>query len=528
MKKLFYSSLLLVIFNLHVVIAQNVKYGTGAGTSITSGTGNAFFGYNTGHLNTSGNYNSFVGSATGDANTSGSGNTFMGFASGTLNTTGNYNVFMGMYSGYLNTYGQKNVYLGYGSGFSSKTSYNVNIGYESGYKTTIGDANTFVGYQTGKNNTTGHSNVFVGEQTGFSNTTGRPNTFVGTQSGYTNTTGSHNTFLGLRSGYSMLTGWDNTFLGSQTGYFATGSRNTFVGTRSGSQNFGGSDNVFVGYQAGYYEGGSGKLYISNTSTSASPLIYGDFTNKTVSIGSKYTGTTYKLYVPGTIYANDVYSPSDKKFKEDIGQVEEALAKINSLNGVTYHFKQAKNDSTARQLPEGKQYGLIAQEVQEVLPELVIEDEEGYLAVNYTGMIPVLIEAMKALQADQDSTATLQQQLITLQQENAEMKQQLADIKTMLTGKGIEFGDHNQSSTLYQNIPNPAQHTTVIPYEVPVSAQEAYLTIRNLLGEEIRRIDHLTKGQGKAEISTAGLQPGTYIYTLVADGKIVGSKKMIIK
>ncbi len=526
MKNTLYASLLLVVLSTGMVCAQNTRYGSGAGSSLTTGRGNAFFGTNSGHLNTTGNYNSFVGGATGDSNTSGSANVFMGFASGTLNTTGGYNVFVGMYSGYFNTYGQKNVYLGYRSGFNSRDSYNVYIGYESGYKNTIGAANTFVGYQTGTNNTTGHSNVFVGEKSGFSNTTGRPNTFVGTQSGYQNTTGSHNTFLGLRSGYTMATGGDNTFLGSQSGYNATGSRNTFVGTRSGSQNISGNGNVFVGYNAGYYEAGSEKLYISNSSTSYSPLIYGDFTNKTLSIGYKYTGTTYKLYVPGTIYANSIYTPSDKKFKKDIANVNHSLEKINALHGVTYEFKQMKSDSTARQLPQGKQYGLIAQEVREVLPELVIEDEDGYLAVNYTGMIPVLVEAIKALQTGQDSVTLLQKQIVNLQQENAEIKQQLAEIKTMLTGGSIHES-RGQQGVLYQNIPNPAQQTTTIPYEVPVSAREAYLIIRNLLGEEVLRVDHLNKGQGSAEISTTGLKAGTYLYMLIADGRMLGSKKMIV-
>ncbi len=526
MKNTFYNSLLLVFLVTSIASAQNTRYGSGAGSSLTTGRGNAFFGNDNGHATTTGNYNSFVGGVAGKNNTSGYGNVFMGFASGIINRSGNENVFIGMYSGYLNDYGSKNVYLGYRTGFNSTNSYNVYIGYESGYQSTIGAANTFVGYQTGRSNTTGHSNVFVGEKSGFSNTTGRPNTFLGTESGYSNTTGSHNTFLGLRSGYTMTTGWDNTFMGSQTGYNANGSRNTFVGTRSGTKNISGDDNVFIGYQAGYYETGSDKLYISNSSTSYSPLIYGNFTNKTVSIGNKYTGTTYQLYVPGTIYAGSVYTPSDKRFKKDIADVARSLDKVNALHGVTYEFTQAKSDSAARQLPAGKQYGLIAQEVQEVLPELVIEDEEGYLAVNYTGMIPVLVEAIKALQTDRDSTQVLKEQINILQQENADIKQQLTDIKTMLDAGSSLQGSHQQG-TLYQNIPNPAQQTTTIPYEVPLSANKAYLSIRNLLGEEIIRTNQLDKGQGSAEVSTTGLAAGTYLYVLMVDGKILGSKKMIV-
>ncbi len=201
------------------------------------------------------------------------------------------------------------------------------------------------------------------------------------------------------------------------------------------------------------------------------------------------------------YANRVYSPSDRE------------------------FKQTPQDSTARRLPKGSQNGLIAQEV---LPELVVADEEGYLSVNYTRMIPVLVEAIKALQTGQDTLVSLQQQIRALQQENVAIKKQLSAMQSLLNTGSESPSQVHDKGLLLQNIPNPPQQTTTITYQIPASARQAYLVIRNLLGEEIMRVDHLTAGQGSAEISTSGLTSGTYIYSLVVDGKVVDSKKMVVK
>jgi len=142
------------------------------------------------------------------------------------------------------------------------------------------DFDTFIGAYAGYYNTTGNYNTFLGLNAGAYNTTGNANTFLGLQAGYKNTTGNTNSFLGCDAGYSNTIGQQNTFLGYQAGYNATGSRN-----------------VFVGNQTGYNEGGSNKLCIDNSSTST-PLIYGEFDNRTLTINGNlvvigpYQGLVY--------------------------------------------------------------------------------------------------------------------------------------------------------------------------------------------------------------------------------------------
>jgi hypothetical protein len=109
------------------------------------------------------------------------------------------------------------------------------------------------------------------------------NTFIGLSAGYSNNHGDGNVFLGFGAGYLNTTGDYNTFLGYAAGYYNTaGSKNTFLGAGAGVFNTAGNGNVFLGYHAGHHETGSNKLYIDNSGT-ATPLIYGEFDNKILTI-----------------------------------------------------------------------------------------------------------------------------------------------------------------------------------------------------------------------------------------------------
>jgi hypothetical protein len=151
----------------------------------------------------------------------------------------------------------------------------------------IGDIGTDSAYMIDGNavlSITEDKDTFIGVDAGAI-TTGAHNTFAGHQAGYSNTIGHHNTFVGSGAGlYS--TGNSNTFFGCSAGIVSTsGSDNTFLGYSAGWSNYDGSGNVFIGYGAGYWETGSNKLIISNDSDSTAPLIYGDFSARTVGINT---------------------------------------------------------------------------------------------------------------------------------------------------------------------------------------------------------------------------------------------------
>lgn len=252
-----------------------------------TGTKNIFVGVGAGENNT-GEWNTFLGDSAGFSNTTGNGNTFLGEATGRLNTTGYWNTFSGCQAGNSNTTGWQNTFLGS----------------RAGYLNTTGNWNTFLGHATGLSNTTGSYNTFLGLEAGNANTTGFFNMFSGEGAGRSNTTGNTNTFSGSRAGMSNTTGYENTFLGHCAGYLnTTGSCNTFLGLAAGQSNTVGDSNVFLGYHAGYKETGSNKLYIANDSSNANVLIYGEFDNRRVGIGT--VSPTANLDVSGSTGYNQI-------------------------------------------------------------------------------------------------------------------------------------------------------------------------------------------------------------------------------
>ena len=99
---------------------------------------------------------------------------------------------------------------------------------------------------------------------------------------------------------------------------------------------------------------------------------------------------------------------------------------------------------------------------------------------------------------------------------------LSNRSMMFEEKIVDFvGD----AQLFQNIPNPSRGSTVIPFNIPFNAADAYLNIVDMTGVVIKKISLIERGSGKIEIETSGLHKGLYIYSLIIDGKVAGTKKM---
>jgi hypothetical protein len=396
-------------------------------------------------------------------------NIYLGYRSGQANTTGMYNLFAGACSGAANTTGGNNVFLGYGTG-------NTN---------TTGNHNWFSGFNSGFNNTTGNQNFFGGTYSGTNNTTGSDNQFIGYYSGLVNTTGSQNLFLGSYSGQSNTTGSANTALGYNSGPDATYpnlSNATAVGanvslTQSNTVVLGNGANVGIGTSAPagglHVTTGNGGVAGSTTSTAnAGAVLSGaagqppylelrgsslststgitpyidfaenntvDFTTRLRSIGGVLNvegtggGGGLLFRVNGSIQATNVTFTSDRRFKTNIRPLGSALAGILALRGVRYEWNAlgVQHGGTAG----AGQVGLIAQEVEAIYPELVSTDAQGYKAVNYAQLTPVLIEAIKELKAENDA---LQAQVATQAGDHADLqtlKEQLRQLQEAVAPSG---------------------------------------------------------------------------------------------
>jgi hypothetical protein len=135
----------------------------------------------------------------------------------------------------------------------------------------------------------------------------------------------------------------------------------------------------------FYQGGN-KVTIQNSTGN-------------VGIGTTNPGS-HKLYVAGSAYASGGWQQSsDRRFKDNVEDIEGALDKVLELHGVTFRWKT--EEYKEKGFAEGRHYGVIAQEVEEVLPEVVKEGSEGDKGVSYTELIPILIESIKELKAEND-------------------------------------------------------------------------------------------------------------------------------
>jgi len=91
---------------------------------------------------------------------------------------------------------------------------------------------------------------------------------------------------------------------------------------------------------------------------------------------------------------DVFAGSDIRFKQDISPIENALEKVMKINGVSWKWRQ--EEFPDKNFSDKTEIGLIAQDIVQVLPEIVAKDGDGYLAINYAKITPVLTEAVKEL------------------------------------------------------------------------------------------------------------------------------------
>ncbi|MCB2195354.1 MAG: tail fiber domain-containing protein [Bacteroidetes bacterium] len=397
-------------------------------------------------------------------------NTFFGYNAGKSNTYGYNNIFMGYRAGYSNDDGNDNIFLGISAGFSNvNSSDNIFIGNYAGYNTEADDP------------TFGSENVFIGSNAGYSNLEGYDNVYIGAKSGEDNLNGRGNVFIGGFAGNSNLSR-DNTIVGGAALYKNTnGKNNTIVGAYAGNNNITGEGNIFIGYQAGYNEAGSDKLYIANSSTTT-PLIYGDFSsgseyiqiNGNVNVNGTYlhlsvnpgsgaspTNYSYQglanstgkefafsiydaLWVTSNVYLTGVYNDaisgtyrdlyikddgqigyvsSSKRYKKDINDIVD-VSWLYNLRPVNFVYK-ADDTNT-------KEYGLIAEEVEQVNKLLVSYNDKGVVeTVNYSKLITPIL---KAVQEQKEIISNQQYQIDDLKSKNEELKQKLNEIIKMLEEK----------------------------------------------------------------------------------------------
>jgi hypothetical protein len=331
---------------------------------------------------TSGVWNTGTGFGALNHDAGGKNNTAAGVRALFSNGNGSYNTATGVYALYGNTIGWYNNAVGaYALAHNTTASSNTANGYSALYSNTTGPANTAFGYATLYSNTTGAGNTAIGSLSLYSNTTGIENTAVGGAL-QSNTTGADNTATGLNALSHNTTGNNNTAVGVNALAGTLGNNNTGIGPYALLQNITGSGNTALGSFAGEHV-----ITADNVICIGANVAGADVSNSCF-IGNIYGvnegGTISAVYINSDGQLGTQPSPSSRRFKKEIRPMDQTSEAILALKPVTFHYKSDKPGTPP-------QFGLIAEEVAEVNPDLVVHDENGDIySVRYEAVNAMLL------------------------------------------------------------------------------------------------------------------------------------------
>jgi hypothetical protein len=245
------------------------------------------------------------------------------------------------------------------------------------------------------------------------------------------------------------------------------------------------------------------------------------------------------YFTGGLYTDGMIVMSDQKLKSDVKTENGITAKIMQLRPVSYQLDQnRKGYGFSSKL----QHGFIAQEMEKVFPELVTDIKhpiqngdkttfEDIKGVNYVGLISVLTSGMqeqqKAITVRDEKIAAQDEKINSMEKEMQAMKQAMQALAAgSPAAKAALAGTNTTGYELKQNVPNPFNEASTISFSVPATEKNVSLAIFDLNGKMITQFNNLS-GKNQVTVNANELQAGIYIYSLLAGGQEVLSKRMVV-
>lgn len=295
------------------------------------------------------------------------------------------------------------------------------------------------------------------------------------------------------------------YLGSYTPINYAGVYGSETGTTPSFQS---NTSNYSGLYAGYFNGKvrvTDGIYATVLSPSASPSPSGQ--SGTTLLSDRGESVTDKLsQVQAVQFLR--YDPTK----------ETKTAKTNLDDLDIDNMSQEELDSLAETIDEEPepylspiQYGLAADQLKAVYPELVYEDANGNVSINYVEMIPLLVQSIN------------------------ELKSELAELKGTSSKKAKSQPTAIEETVsdidmvrMDQNKPNPFSESTVITLNIPDKAQTASIFIYDMSGKQVQNIAVSERGETNITVYASDLSAGMYIYTLIVDGKIVVTRRMIVE
>jgi hypothetical protein len=292
------------------------------------------------------------------------------------------------------------------------------------------------------------------------------------------------------------------------------------------------------------------------------------------ISDKRINTLYTY----TVNYHTLTSASDIRLKENIRPLPPMLEKLQAVQSYNYNYTDEYFKDFSEEEKEYMQrleYGFLAQEIQEIFPELVFEsDSTGMLAINYVSMIPILTAALNEQQQvleDQQNVMEDYTDLINILQDNNyaqlqlinelrqndehqtllinELQNEVEYLKNLLFAHLAETdpitnpdnennpllqlnlsqiaNDRVEEMIIYQNAPNPFNENTFVRCYIPKSVNKVQLCVYNMQGVQIKCLDVAERGNIEVKIEAGALTSGIYTYLLIGDEKTSDAKNMIL-
>jgi len=267
------------------------------------------------------------------------------------------------------------------------------------------------------------------------------------------------------------------------------------------------------------DGNSHGLRIQNSQASANSWTVFEFNDGDLGLASNNSNKGFFDNTSGSYF-----TLSDARSKKDIEAAPSVLEKVMQLHVKKYHF-------LTNQTSDKKHYGMIAQDVEKIFPEIVsykLNKDQDLYSVNYSAYgvlaIKAIQEQQKKIEEQERTNQEQQQKIITLED-------RIAKLEALNNGGASSTGSSNNivskeisGVTLEQNQPNPFNQATTIHYQLPKSSA-GQINVYDINGTLVKTIKADESGQ--ALINGSDLKAGTYSYTLVVNGKMAVSKKLVL-
>lgn len=246
-----------------------------------------------------------------------------------------------------------------------------------------------------------------------------------------------------------------------------------------------------------------------------------YVTSTENYGFGYNGTN-KGFINDT---NGNYTAtSDRRLKTDIEPLQDILEKVLQLRPSKYYYKESKDRAKA------KSYGFIAQEVEEIFPDIVSENE-GYKGLAYDNFAILSVAAIQELYKIIEKQKIENQDLKTHQETLEQRVEKLEQLLNSSETKKAKQSELNQAKKerpfLKQNTPNPFHQQSQIAFYLPRNIHSAQLQITTIDGKVLQNKTIKARGDCTETINGNNWGAGTYVYSLIIDGKVFESHQMVL-